>query len=41
LDSSFSQIGQDSASCLSFSVGFLTFGFILDHLYIFSSFIYF
>ena len=29
-DSSFSQIGQRSASCFSSEVGFLTFGFMLS-----------
>ena len=36
-DFSFSQMGQDSASFLSSSVGFLTFGFIFNHFACFSS----
>jgi hypothetical protein len=35
-DFSFSQIGQDSASFLSFSEGFLTLGFIFNHFACFS-----
>jgi hypothetical protein len=34
-DFSFSQTGHDSASFLSFSVGFFTLGFIFHHLVIF------
>ena len=34
LNPSFSQTGQDSASCGPFSVGLLTFGFSLDRLYV-------
>lgn len=33
LDSSFSQIGQELASCCSLSDGFLIFGFIINHVH--------